>query len=150
MRSTKKRFRVFIDTNILLSGIIYEGNGHKVLNLSLEGKTDLILAEYTIKEAQKVFSKEFPKYLHLLDKALKILKYKSVKIPKKKTMDRYLHYTRDITDLPIIVSALNAKPDYFITGDKDFFTKELMRELRVVTCREFLNAFEQESNMESQ
>ena len=34
----KKRYRVFVDTNILISGIFFSGNEEKLIELSEQGK----------------------------------------------------------------------------------------------------------------
>lgn len=141
MKSTKKIIRVFIDTNILISGIIFKGNEHKILNLCIKKKINLLLSEYVIKEAHRVFSKKFPEHLYLLKNTLDILNYELIKIPKKEEIKKHTYLTKDITDLPIVISAINAKPDYFISGDKDFFTNKIRQKLKVVTSKEFLDIF---------
>jgi len=42
-------------------------------------------------------------------------------------------------DVPILVSALKASPDFFITGDKDFNSEEIKKMLNVIKTRDFLN-----------
>ena len=45
---------------------------------------------------------------------------------------------RDKHDIPVIATAIAAKPDLFVTGDKDFFTSDVISVVRVVTTREAL------------
>ena len=53
------RYRVFVDTNVLLSGIFFEGNESKVLDLV---EFDLVTSEDVVDELRQVVRKKF-KYL---------------------------------------------------------------------------------------
>lgn len=53
------RYKVFVDTNILLSGIFFEGNESTILDLV---ELDLITSEDVIDELKKVIRKKL-KYL---------------------------------------------------------------------------------------
>ncbi len=50
-------------------------------------------------------------------------------------------YIRDSEDLPILISAIIAKSDIFVTGDKDFHTEEIQESLYVCTPADFLSNF---------
>jgi predicted nucleic acid-binding protein len=49
------RYRVFLDTNILISGIFFEGNESKVLDMV---EIDLITCEDVVEELRKVVLKK--------------------------------------------------------------------------------------------
>lgn len=49
------RFKVFIDTNILLSGVFFEGNESKILDLV---EIDLVTSEDVVEELRKVVKKK--------------------------------------------------------------------------------------------
>ena len=49
------RYKVFLDTNMLLSGIFFEGNESKIFDLV---EIDLITSEDNIEELQKVVTKK--------------------------------------------------------------------------------------------
>lgn len=48
---------------------------------------------------------------------------------------------RDIKDRPLLVSALIAQPDVFVSGDADFHTPDIAEYLNVYTPRQFLDRF---------
>lgn len=50
-------------------------------------------------------------------------------------------YIRDPKDFPLLASTLIAKPDLFISGDKDFHTDEIKEFLVVYTPADFLRDF---------
>ena len=57
--NTEMRYKVFVDTNILLSGIFFEGNESSILDLI---ELDLVTSEDVVFELRKVVKKKL-KYL---------------------------------------------------------------------------------------
>lgn len=53
------RYKIFLDTNILISGIFFEGSEFKILNMP---ELDLITSEDVVDELKKVTKKKL-KYL---------------------------------------------------------------------------------------
>lgn len=51
---------------------------------------------------------------------------------------------KDRKDAPILACALAVKPDYFVTGDKDFLTKEIRERVNTLTPGEFLRRLKEE------
>ena len=49
-KSMKKRYRVFVDTNILISGIFFSGNEEKLIELSEQGKLILVVSDFILEE----------------------------------------------------------------------------------------------------
>ena len=59
---------VLIDTNILVSGLVFtKGNEHKILRLAEGKEITLVLPEFVLKEARTVLSHRFPGHEILLD-----------------------------------------------------------------------------------
>src|SRR3972149_11755238 len=123
------RFKVFVDTNILLSGIFFEGNESMILDLV---ELDLVTSEDVIDELKKVVRKKL-KYLKTrtfeialaeTEKALSDI----VIIPRAS----YNHMLKEAgllirhkKDIPILAAVLFIRPDYFLTGDAHFFTDSI-------------------------
>lgn len=136
------RYKVFIDTNILLSGIFFEGNESIILNLV---ELDIVTSEDVVNELKSVARKKL-KYLKErtfeiataeIEKALSDI----VVIPQTK----YNHKLKDAEilikhkkDIPILAAVLYSKPDYFLTGDSHFFSDEIKSIVSVMTARDFL------------
>lgn len=134
--------RVFLDTNILISGIFFEGNESKILDLV---EVELITCEDVVEELYGVVGRKL-KYLRgislevalaELGKALLDLrvvprsKYRRMhKIAGKLMMHR--------KDIPILAAVLYEKPDYFLTGDSHFFSEKIKETAVVMTAKEFL------------
>ena len=136
------RFKVFVDTNILLSGIFFEGNESMILDLV---ELDLVTSEDVIDELKKVVRKK-----------LKYLKERTFEIALAETekalsdiviipWTKYNHKLKDAEilvkhkkDIPILAAVLYSKPDYFLTGDSHFFIEKIKSIVNVMTARDFL------------
>jgi len=111
--------KVFIDTNILISSILFpKGKVAAVFQHILEVH-DLIISSYTIAECEKVFEKKFPDKKEDLNIFIKNISYEYYETPNIIDYKKYPEI-RDKNDLPILVSAILSDADILITGDKDF------------------------------
>ena len=125
------KYKVFVNANVLLSGIFFEGNESSILDLV---ELDLITNEDAVVELRRVVRKKL-KYLKErtfeialaeIEKALADI----VVIPRTK----YSHKLKEAEflikhkkDIPILAAVLYVKPDYFLTGDAHFFTDNQQR-----------------------
>lgn len=140
MKNENNAFRVFVDTNIFISAIHSKKNVSRKLLLTLSEKHQLLLCTYTLMEISSVITKRFPHKLTEWDHLLTLLEFELIYTPENPS-DYSAPYIRDEKDLPVLVSAIIAKPDMMITGDKDFFTKEIQGYLTVYSPSEFLRYF---------
>jgi len=137
------RYRVFVDTNVLLSGIFFDGNESRILDLV---ELDLVTCEDVVDELRKVvrrklkYLKERPFEIALaeMDKALTDISI----IPRSKYGHKLKEAESLIThkkDICILAAVLYANPDYFLTGDAHFFTDKIKSVVKVATARDFLS-----------
>ena len=111
--------RVFIDTNIILSAILFpEGKVSSVLSYILETHT-VIISTYSIKECNTVFKKKFPDKKKYLEEFLEKIEYERFETPSRMDANDYPRI-RDVSDLPILASAILSDADILLTGDNDF------------------------------
>lgn len=136
------RYKVFLDTNILISGIFFEGNESEILDMV---ELDLITSEDVIDELKKITKKKL-KYLGNRTLEIALLEvdralYDIDILPREIYEGNILEAKKMIThkkDIPILAAALYANVDYLITGDSHFFTYKVKDVLKVRTTREFL------------
>jgi putative PIN family toxin of toxin-antitoxin system len=140
------RYKVFVDTNILISGIFFKGNEAKILDMP---ELDLITGEDVVDELKKITKKKL-KYLGErtieialleIDRALCDIEI----LPGKKYIVKFTRAKELIAhekDIPILAAALYAKANYLLTGDSHFFTDKVKAVIKVRTAREFLNEIE--------
>jgi len=141
------RYRVFLDTNILISGVFFEGNESKILEMA---EIDLITSRDVVEELKKVTIKKL-KYLgeRSLEIALSELESaltdieilpRAKYIRKMEMAGRLINHQKDI---PILAAVLAAKPDFFITGDSHFFTARVKSVVTVKNSKEFLSTIQE-------
>jgi len=137
------RYRVFLDTNVLISGIFFEGNESRILDIP---EIDLITCEDCVSELYSVARKKL-KYLGDRSLELALLELgkalsdfevisRSGYKAKIKSAGKLINHSKDI---PILAAALSVMPDCLLTGDKHFFADEIKGILNVKTSAEFLS-----------
>ena len=111
--------RFFVDTNIIISTILFpNGKVAKVFSHILEKHT-IIISSYTKEECFEVFEKKFPSKIEQLEIFFDGINYEEFKTPEKSNEKEYPKI-RDTNDLPVLVSAILSDADILLTGDKDF------------------------------
>ena len=111
--------RVFVDTNIIISAILFpNAKVAKVFSHLIEKHT-VIIASYIKEECKEVFEKKFPLKKKQLNIFFDGIRFEEFKTPEKIDERKYPKI-RDIKDLPVLVSAILSDSDILITGDKDF------------------------------
>jgi len=114
-----KKPRIFLDTNILVSGIVFAGNERKLLDSIIDGKLGLVLSSDVIDEANAVLERKFPKHSVLFPLFLRLVKHEKIsKSAYKSSEKRYAKLTSDEADVPILAAAAVSGADYLVTGDK--------------------------------
>ena len=110
---------VLIDTNILVSGLVFRrGNEHKLLQLVEDGALSLVLPDYVVAEAKRVLAAKFPGYEGLLDVFLAHIESRIVSGEEIRLLVSAASLkVRDDKDAVVLASVLAADPDYFVTGD---------------------------------
>ena len=140
------RYRIFLDTNILISGIFFEGNESKILDMP---EVDLITCEDVVYELKNVTKKKL-KYLDQRNLEIALLEVDRALsdidiLPREKYLGKSLKAEALIAhekDIPILAAALYANADYLLTGDSHFFTDKVKSEIKVRNAREFLDEIE--------
>src|SRR4030067_3808182 len=136
------RFKVFVDTNILLSGIFFEGNEAMILDLV---ELDLVTSEDVIDELKRIVRK---KLKYLKERTFEIALAETEKalsdiviIPRAS----YRHMLKEAAplirhnkDIPILAAVLSIRPHYFLTCDAHFLTDTINSIVQVMTTKDFL------------
>jgi uncharacterized protein len=132
-RSDGTQPRVFVDANTLVSGLFFEGPENSLLRMGILGLVKLVSCTLVIDEVRIVINRKFPEGEPLFGEIVGIFIILSTE--DGKDAEKLI---RDKKDAPILATALKNRPDYFVTGDKDYHIPEIKKRLRVVTTRELL------------
>jgi len=136
---------VLIDTNILISGLVFlKGNEHRILKLAEDKAIVLILPQFVLEEARMVLARRFPGHEALLDAFLSRAEH--TVLPSKEieqSVSLHERRLRDTKDAPVLASVVVAKPDFTVTGDvalrEDMKRcREVARVTSICSSRQFL------------
>lgn len=140
----KKAIRVFLDSNVILSGLISDKGSPRIildlLSLKLPWITGLT-GEYNIIEIERNLTRKIPAAIPVYKRYFAKLNLKVVPLPDREEVEEYLWHIAD-KDVPVLVSAINGKADYLVTGDNKDFGKIKNCDtypFRIVTPAEFLD-----------
>lgn len=130
--------KVMIDTNILFSSALNEnGTPYKAYLKAVTYPNQAIICEQNVDELYRVFRKKFPDKMYLLDRffSIAMMSLDVVKVPViENTLENKI---RDITDKPILRTAIHENVDILLTGDKDFLEADITA-LKIMTASQFL------------
>lgn len=134
--------RVFIDSNILISAILFpESKVAHVFSYLLENH-HLIISSYGLKECERVFEMKFPAKIQCFKDFISALSFELFKTPEKIDPKNFPQI-RDAKDLPILASAILSDADVLITGDKDFEDLSINKPL-ILTANRYFELITQE------
>ena len=132
--------RVLVDTNVVLSAILFpEGTAARAFASTIRNH-HLVLSDYTIDELRDVFQRKFPKKAAVLESFIGALSYEAVASPPAVDPSEYPGL-RDPDDLPILASAADHKCECLVTGDNDLLVLALPK-LRIYSPAQFLKQTE--------
>ncbi len=117
--------RIMIDTNVLISTLLFPGPQMNALMHRITAKHRLVLSSYIVEELLSVTRRKFVGKEKHVDLLLSQLPYELVYTPQTPKLG--LFEIRDVKDYPVLYSAITESVDVFITGDKDFGDLELER-----------------------
>jgi len=130
--------RIMLDTNVLISAIIFPNAKMDSLIYKATLDYQLVLSSYVIEELLDVTKRKFPNRINDVDLFLTRLPYELVYTPKELSAD--LFHIRDLDDYPVLYSAIIEDVDVFVSGDNDFDSVEIEKP-EIITPAEFLERY---------
>ncbi len=112
--------RVAVDANILISGIAFPRWPYEVLAHALAGDFTLVLSPIVIAEAERRIKQRFPAFEQPFKDFLAAAEYELAPVPTQRDVEAHQGLVRQKEDIPVALSVIAAKVDYFVTYDRDF------------------------------
>lgn len=112
--NTSTVIKVCLDTNILVSAIIFGGKPKEILNLGVKNKIVIIASPQILSELKSVLGKKFRWSENDIKQTLKTLAESSTLVSPQKTV----HAITYSPDNRILECAHEGKVDYIVSGDK--------------------------------
>lgn len=132
-----ERMRAFLDANILVSGIIFNGKEHNLLIKN--NRVTFITSEDVIDETMKTIKQKFPESIGLADAFVKMLDLTVIK--RRRYINKLNEHTvvRDKKDRHILAAAIISKSDYIVSGDTDLLILKTYRNVSIVKAKKMLS-----------
>lgn len=131
--------RIMLDTNILISAILFRSESLSRFIEKVAEEYTLVLSTYVVDELKAVVERKFPTKVKAIEKFLTVLSFELEYSPED--YDGVpLFEIRDDKDYMVLHSAIIAEVDILITGDRDFENIEIERP-EIMTPKEFLEKY---------
>jgi putative PIN family toxin of toxin-antitoxin system len=135
MPATTDPERVVLDTNVLVSAVLFGGGPLTLLELVRSGELRAATSEYILDEFKRVLtSRRFGLSPSLVEQLIdEMLLFTCQVTPATGTT----RWTRDVQDDPVVETAIAARAAFLISGDHHLLEAKI-REVKVVTVAEML------------
>lgn len=112
--------RILIDTNVLVSAILFPNSKVAKALLYVTQHHDMVLCDCNVSELREVLNRKKPEKLPDAEVLLAEMSYEL--IPAAYHAEKLI---RDAKDQPILNAAIIADVDIILTGDKDFLCMDM-------------------------
>ena len=132
--------KVVLDTNILVSALLFKGELAAIVDLWKKGKIMPVLSKETFAEFKTVL--EYPKF-SLTVQEIKVIVEEEM-LPYFEIIevaDNIRDRCRDADDDKFIACAVAASADFIVSGDRDLLDMGKCKSVRIVSASAFLKMF---------
>ena len=128
--------KIVLDTNVLISAILFGGKPRKILDRVVEGKVDLFISQPILEELEEVLKSSKFKYPPEIAQAVltELNSLAKLIIPTV----RLNVIEKDPDDDRILECAMEAKADFIISGDKHLLSLQKFRGISIQSPQTWL------------
>lgn len=137
--------RVMLDTNVLLSALLFPSERMNRMMQFIFEKHRLVLSSFVVEELTYVVKRKFPGKLKAVDSLLTAMSFELAYTPQE--LEPGLFDIRDAKDYPVLYTAIHEDVDVLITGDKDFSDVDVERP-DILTPAQFIDRYVEDSQSE--
>ncbi len=132
----KKKLRVVLDTNVILSALLFGGRLEFIRRAWKRGKLTLLFSEDTLEELVKVL--HYPKFA-LTEEEIDFLLYVEI-LPYSETVEVKFRVEeevcRDSDDVKFLECAVSGRADFVVSGDKELLSVGEIEGIKIITPAE--------------
>jgi len=131
-------WRVVLDTNVYLSGIIFGGNCRHILDLMIKKEIKVVISPAILLEISQKLKQKFKWSQNQIFTVIKTL-IKSTKAVQPKIKIRVVKM--DKSDDKIIEAAVTGRVNYIVSGDQHLLKIKQYQKIKIVAPTEFLSIY---------
>lgn len=139
-KEEKTGIKIVLDTNVLISALLFKGELSKVVELWKKGRIVPLFSRETYREFKAVLG--YPKF-SLTGQEIKMLVEEEV-LPYFEIIDitkKASGICRDPDDDKFIACAVSASANFIVSGDKDLLDLKKYKSVRIINASELLRMF---------
>jgi predicted nucleic acid-binding protein len=122
---TQRKLRVFLDTSVLIAAVLSPGGGsRKLFKLSEAGMLRLMVGPNVLRECDDVVRQKNFLSSPELAQMLASSRVETSLAPTNRQIKTARSYVAYAPDAYVLAEAILAKPDWFVTHDKEHFLKQ--------------------------
>lgn len=132
------RLRILVDSNILISALVFGGNELELLVSAFRKGHAIVVSEHIREEVSRVLIRKFPGHSGLLAELLGLFPVE--RVPSERYLDRMerFDFVRDRYDRHVLACATVASCDLIVSSDKDLLVLGEYRGARILTANDAL------------
>jgi putative PIN family toxin of toxin-antitoxin system len=128
--------KVVLDTNVLISAVLFGGNPRSILEAALSGAIEISVSESIIQEFQTVLSR--PRF-GLTAQFVQNVVAELTALAEWVTPDKHHQVvTEDLSDNLVLDCAIAAGAQYLVTGDAHLLQIQSYQEVTIITPQDLL------------
>lgn len=140
-KKPKKIIRVVLDTNVLISALLFKGELSRIVGLWQTGKIVPVISKETFGELRTVL--EYPKFSLFRAEIESLIEHEILPFFEVVNISRHVKGAcRDPEDDKFISCALSANADYIVTGDKDLSDLRKYQSIKIIHALDFMKMFD--------
>jgi putative PIN family toxin of toxin-antitoxin system len=129
--------RVVLDTNVLVSALLFGGEPGKIHDQWVGKRLVPLISKETFAEFSKVLF--YPKFQLSPAEITAIIEYEFLPYAEVvEIRDNVTGVCRDPQDDKFLTVAVSGHATYIVTGDQDLLVLQVFRKIRILTVRDFL------------
>ena len=125
-----------LDTNVLISAVVYGGNPREILQAAISGTIDVSISEALIQEMQDVLQRpQFGLSIQFVQNTIAELN----SVAEWVVPQKHVHLIEDDpSDNMVLDCAVAAEADYIVTGDHHLLRHVELGNLKIINPEEFV------------
>jgi putative PIN family toxin of toxin-antitoxin system len=140
-KKPKKIIRVVLDTNVLISALLFKGELSRIVGLWQKGKIIPVISKETFDELKTVL--EYPKFSLSRAEIKSLIKHDILPFFEVVHVSKHVKGAcRDPGDDKFISCAISASADWIVTGDKDLSDLKIYQSIRILHASDFIKMFD--------
>jgi len=128
-------FGIVIDTNVIISSLVFGGKPEKLVDLILSERLRVYTSSQLISELLDILKKKFK----FTDSKLKLIEGEILENFKKVYPTKRIFASRDVKDNKVLEVAVESGSEIIVTGDEDLLSLKKYGQVLIFRPSEFLD-----------